>query len=164
METYDAKCEQLKELINAERQKGSVLSDEKIYDFIAEAYEIDTKLVIKYLKIVRGSDGGYGYNPESACSAFKTIGYLSLRFKINDKNIKDIIDFCEFFNYNHTYYQPIKDLLMLEELKEIKELLKRQNRVEQELKGSKVMLKSMTSKFKKSSKKTKKSTKTSKKH
>ena len=166
METYHAKCEQLKDLVNAELEKDSVLSNKKIYDFIAGVYGIDTKLVAKFFELTGDPDLNIGNDPEDAENLFKSIGKLSIISKIIDTNIKDIIDF-HFFDHKIDKI-PFKDLFMLEELKEIKELLKKQNRVEQELKGSKFMFKSMTSKFKKSPKKspkkTKNSTKTSKKH
>jgi hypothetical protein len=65
---------------------------------------------------------------------------------------------------NEKTFLPLQDFLMISELKDIKKLLSDKRQLERELEGSKIMLKSLTSKFKKSrAKSSKKSLKKSKK-
>lgn len=108
--------------------------------------------------------------------ALKRINALEL--SQNAENIKQTVEFLDdpkskkFLEWIESTPELIlqqcregfKDLLMLYELNSIKKLLSDKRQLERELEGSKIMLKSLTSKFKKSrAKSSKKSLKKSKK-
>jgi hypothetical protein len=69
-------------------------------------------------------------------------------FRGNGYEENDVETYTSFDN--EKTFLPLQDFLMISELKDIKKLLSDKRQLERELEGSKIMLKSLTSKFKKS--------------
>ena len=145
----DAKCEQIKDFIATELPKYDPSSYlYKFKEFLITTMQLDKKFVEFMLAANSGRD------PEYICSALlDKKRYEKLLEWINDPLV-----------HNRNTEINFKDFLMISELKDINKLLSDKRQLERELEGSKIMLKSLTSKFKKSrAKSSKKSLKKSKK-
>jgi hypothetical protein len=136
---------------------------------LGELYE---ELQKKYIHLVHSYEGRQVFskialtffkdNTRLGEKALKRINALEL--SQNAENIKQTVEFLDNPKYKNFLEwiestpdlilqhcrEGFKDLLMLYELNSIKKLLSDKRQLERELEGSKIMLKSLTSKFKKS--------------
>lgn len=135
----DAKCDQIKDFITTERpnyphpNQGAFLP--RLKEFLITTMQIDQKVADHY--VYQHHLASPHYNIESICSIlFDKKKYEKLVEWMNDPLMQERVSFENF--------------LMISELKDIKKLLSDKRQLERELEGSKIMLKSLTSKFKKS--------------
>ena len=136
----DAKCEQIKDFITTELPKYDPIHyssySYKFKEFLITTMQLDKKFV----EFMLAANPGVSSDPEYICSALlDKKRYEKLLEWINDPLV-----------HNRNTEINFRDFLMISELKDIKKLLSDKRQLERELEGSKIMLKSLTSKFKKS--------------